>query len=341
MAIDVDARKVAVGFLGTAVVLAVLVALVGTGEVVDALGRLDAGSLGLVALSGGCWLAAWGACLRAVLGSLDVDIGYGRAFGIYASAAFANNVTPFGQAGGEPFSAYLISRATDAEYEHSLAAIASVDAINFIPSIALASLGLLYYAARFTVGDRLVTVAIVVVALAVGIPAIAYTLWRNRHRVRLGIVRALTPVLHRVAGVVPGFTPPSADAIRHRVSGFFDAIKRVADDRTRLARAVAFSALGWVFLCLTLWLSLYALDAVVPLALVLIVVPVATVASVTPLPGGAGGVEFVLVLLLVPTTGVTAATAATAALVYRAGTYWLSTGLGGISVLTLQRRTRR
>jgi hypothetical protein len=339
--LDVDTRKVALGFLGTAVVLVVLVSLVGASEVVETLGRLDAPSAALVALSGLAWLAAWGACLRTVLGSLDIEVGLGYSFLLYASAAFANNVTPFGQAGGEPFSAFLISRATDAEYERSLAVIASVDSINFIPSITLAALGLSYYTARFTVGDQLLAVAAVIVGLAIGIPALAYLAWRNRRRLRFGVAGTLTPVLHRLASVIPGFTAPSAETIRHRVGGFFDAITRVADDRHRLGRAVAYSALGWVFMCLTLWLSLHALDFTVPITLVFVVVPVATIAGITPLPGGAGGVEFVLVLLLVPTTGITAASAATAAIIYRAGTYWLSTGLGAVGAVVLQRRATR
>lgn len=341
MQLDVDARKVALGFLGTAVVLGGLVYLVGTSDVAAALGLLDATSIALITLAGLAWLAAWGACLRSVLASLEIDVGHVRGFLLYASAAFANNVTPFGQAGGEPFSAYLISRATDAEYETSLATIASVDAINFLPSITLAALGLLYYAARFTVGDSLEIVATVVVALAIGIPTIGYLAWQRRDRIELGIISALTPFFHRVASIIPGFTPPTAESIRHRVTGFFDAITHVADDRRRLAHSIAYSAIGWVFLCLTLWLSLHAIDYTVPLALVFIVVPVATIASVTPLPGGAGGVEFVLVLILVPTTGATAAAATSAAIVYRAGTYWLSTAIGLVSSLALQRRTTR
>lgn len=341
MHLDVDNRKVALGFLGTALILGALVHIVGTSNVTETLALLDATSAVLITLAGLSWLAAWGACLRSVLASLDIPVSHVSGFLLYASAAFANNVTPFGQAGGEPFSAFLISRATKAEYETSLATIASVDAINFIPSITLAGLGLLYYTARFTVGDRLEVVAAVVAALAIGIPAIAYVAWQNRHRVELGIINTLTAFLYRLANVIPGFTPPSAETIHHRVGGFFDAINRVADDRHRLVRSVAYSAIGWFFLCLTLWLSLHAIDYTVPLALVFVVVPVATIASVTPLPGGAGGVEFVLVLILVPTTGATAAAATTAAIVYRAGTYWLSTAVGLVSTLALQRRTTR
>ena len=341
MHLDVDGRKVAFGFLGTAIILGALVFFVGTSNIAHTLALLDWTSTALIALAGIAWLASWGACLRSVLASLDIEVGYVRAFLLYASAAFANNVTPFGQAGGEPFSAFLISRSTDAEYETSLATIASVDAINFIPSLTLAGFGLLYYTARFTVGDRLETVAAVVVTLAVALPAIAYVAWQNRNRVELGLIQGLTPFFHRVANVVPGFTPPSAESITRRVGGFFDAITRVADDRHRLVRSVAYSALGWIFLCLTLWLSLYAIDYNVPFALVFIVVPVATIASITPLPGGAGGVEFVLVLILVPTTGATAATATTAAIVFRAGTYWLSTVIGLVSTFTLQHRTTR
>jgi uncharacterized protein (TIRG00374 family) len=336
---DVDERKVAVGFVGALLVLALLVFFVGIEDITNALALLDATTAAVLTALGIGWLVAWGLSLRAVLAALEIDVSPTIGVLLYAAAAFANNITPFGQAGGEPFSGYIISRATDAEYEHGLAAIASVDAINFVPSLAFALLGLAYYAIRYTVFDTVRFVAGAVVGLAIALPVLAYVGWRFRDRVRSAVVTVLSPVFSTVGRIVPRFSVPGRDQLRAQVDSFFRSIGRVGRDRRRLVVAVAFSATGWLVMCVALWLSLWGLGHTVPIAIAFVVVPVATIASVTPLPGGTGGVEFAIVLLLVPTTGVSAGTAGAAAIVFRAVTYWVPTALGGLSVVALESRT--
>jgi len=74
MALDVDRRATALGFLGALVVLGVVVVLIGVGAVLDALGRADPGVLALVVLVAAVWLTAWGTALRTVLGVLDATL---------------------------------------------------------------------------------------------------------------------------------------------------------------------------------------------------------------------------------------------------------------------------
>ena len=141
-----DLRTTLVGFAGALCVLAVLLWFVGVGDVVSALSMASPPVLVVIVVVATCWLTAWGLSLRTVLGVLGAPITIPSAVLVFAGATFANNVTPFGQAGGEPVSALLVSRASDSEYETGLAAIASVDALNFVPSIALALVGWVGYA---------------------------------------------------------------------------------------------------------------------------------------------------------------------------------------------------
>ena len=94
-------------------------------------------------------------------------------------------------------------------------------------------------------------------------------------------------------------------------------------------------------MCLALYVSTETLTprTDVPLFISFFVVPVATVASILPLPGGEGGVETALVLLLVPVTGIPVAVATSASIVYRLGTYWVGTFMGGSAALYLERDT--
>ncbi len=336
---DDDVLQILLGFLGTAVVLGALVFVVGVSDLLAAFGLLDPSALGLIVVTGLAWLGAWSLGLRRVLLALDIRVSAHEAGLLYASAVFANNITPFGQAGGEPFSALLISRATDSEYEQGLAAIASVDTLNFVPSISLALLGLAYYVARFTVGNRIRFIIAVVVGLAVGVPLLGYMLWTARDRLRPVVVTGLNAVFEVAARVIPRLEPPDPASIGGRIMNFYSAIGRVATGRGNILAVVGYSTLGWLMLCLTLWLSLSAIGSPVPAMIVIVVVPVGTIAGIAPLPGGAGGVEAATVLLLVPTTGISAATAGAAAILYRGATYWLPTVLGGIATAWLQGRT--
>jgi len=341
--VDFDSRAIAAGFLATFAVLAALLWFVGVGEIGAVLASLSPLAVVAVLAGGIAWLFSWGLALRRVLDALGVEASPWDAFLLYAAAAFANNITPFGQAGGEPFSALLIARSTDSEYEQGLAAIASLDTLNFVPSIVLALVGLSYYVARFAVGDSVLLVLAVVVVLAVAVPTIAYVGWRHRDGIEARLARVVHPAWAALGRRLPMLSAPSSDAVQRRIDGFFRGIERVATSRRDLALALAYSTVGWLCMCLVLYLSLWALTPMtdVNAAVVFVIVPVASIASITPLPGGAGGVEAVLVLLLVPTTGITAATATSAALVHRGALYWSPTIVGGVAAALLEARARR
>ncbi|MFB6184992.1 MAG: YbhN family protein [Haloarculaceae archaeon] len=327
---DGDRWATLAGFAGALAVLAVLVAVVGVGDVVDALTEARVVVIPLVVLVAVVWLSLWGLALKTVLSALGSPLPAHTAILVFSAAVFSNNVTPFGQAGGEPVSALLISQAADAEYETGLAAIASVDTLHFVPSIGLAIVGFTFLTAgAVRLGRNLLFAAGAIVVLAVALPVGAYLGWRYRYELEAAVVRAVTPLVRTLARVVPGRSPPSPHVVEDRIEGFFTAIDRVAADRRTLVLSMTLSGLGWLTLAAALWLSLYALGAVVPVSAVVLVVPVAAIAGITPLPGGSGAIETVLVTLLVPTAGVPANVALSAVLLYRGATYWLPLVVGG------------
>jgi hypothetical protein len=327
---DGDRLTTVLGFLAALVVLAALIWLIGVNDILDALSQADASVVALIVGVATLWLSAWGMALWTVLGAIGSPIAPHRAILTFNAAVFSNNITPFGQAGGEPVSALLISSVADTEYETGLAAIASVDTLHFLPSIGFAVIGFSFVvagAARLTrnvlvaAGGVVVLVAVILVAVTLG--------WRNRDRVEAIVASVVTPLLRLLARAVPGRSPPERAAVEQRIEGFFASVSRVTSDRRTLALAMGFSALGWLALASSLWLSLYALGHVVPFAATLFVVPVGSIAGVTPLPGGLGGFEAAFIALLVPTAGVSASVATAAVLIHRGATYWLPTLVGG------------
>ena len=325
---NIDLRTSLAGFALAAVVLAAVGWLVGPGRVVDAVARADPVLLAAVLVAAGCWLTSWGLALWTVLGGLGAPVRGYVAVLVFAAATFANNVTPFGQAGGEPVSALFVSRAADVEYETGLAAIASVDSLNFVPSIALATAGIAYFSTRLTFGSRLRLASYAVGALALAVPLLVVVGWCYRYAVERAAVSVVTPVARLAGRLLPRRTPPTRAAVRSRVDGFVHAIERATGNRRRLALALGFSTSGWLCQSVSLWLALTALGVSVPFAVVLVAIPVGAIAGITPLPGGLGGVETVLIALLAALS-VPANAAAGAVVVHRTATYLLPTAIGG------------
>ncbi|MFB6223716.1 MAG: YbhN family protein [Haloarcula sp.] len=327
-----DGNRVATvaGFAATLVVLAGLVWIVGIGETVDAVAAADLTALLAVAGIALLWLVSWGLALWTVLQALGSPVSPHTAVLVFVAAVFSNNVTPFGQAGGEPLSALLISAAADTEYETGLAAIATVDTVHFLPSIAYTIVGFTFVAAgAVQLTQNLAFAAVAVTVLAVGIPITTVLGWQHRYRVQTAVIRGVEPTLASLSKFVPRWSPPTTASIEARIERFFVAIERIATDRRTVLQTFGLSAFGWACLSASLWTSLYAVGTPVSAEIVLLVVPVASITSVVPLPGGSGAIETVLVTLLVSTAPIPAALATSAVLIHRVGSYLLPTLIGG------------
>ncbi|WP_435073586.1 lysylphosphatidylglycerol synthase transmembrane domain-containing protein [Halorubrum sp. HHNYT27] len=325
-------RGLLVGGVAAIGILAVLFVVVGADRVIDTVLGAD---LALVAATGAlaiCWLIAWSLMLRTVLGSLNVDLPVATSFLVYAGAVFANNVTPFGQAGGEPVAAALISKASGARYETGLVGIASVDVLNVVPSISLVFLGVGAYAANAAVGDRLEVAVGVAVALIATITTAIALGWRYRRTLVDRLPAAVGGLLGRLQRFDSGRVE---EALSARLQNFFADIERVGTRPRRLAAAVGLSLAGWTLQAAALTVAFAAVGAPISPEIALFAVPLAYVAGATPLPGGLGGIEAAFVALLVPTTGVAAPTVTAAVLVFRGAVYWLPMLIGGLSVSVL------
>lgn len=335
---DADQLKTSLlGFSGAIAVLALLLYLVGIEDLTSQLARAETGSVVLVIVATVGWLAAWGLGLQTVLGVLGEPISPIRGFLVIAGAMFNNNITPFGQAGGEPVTALLISQATDAEYETGLAAIASVDTLNFVPSISLALIGAGYFATEVTFSDDLRAATAGIVVLAATVSAGGYYGWRNRYRLEQRVVGGVVRIAAWFSKRVPRFSAPDRESLERRIGRFFEAIERIATNPRGLALALTFSALGWFFQMVALWLAFQAIGVSVKFSVMMFVVPMGAIAGVTPLPGGAGGIETVLVFLLAaaPLPAVTQSVALAAVVIYRGTVYWVPVIVGGLVMSTV------
>jgi uncharacterized protein (TIRG00374 family) len=327
----VDRRRTALWTAVAVVALWAFLRAIGIDAVRDALGRVTPGdALALVAL-GSVPILLWGISLHLVLGRLDAATTLPTSVGLFAAAGFLNNVTPFGQAGGDPVSGALVARVCGTPFERGLAAMVSVSAANAVVVVGLGVVGV------GLVGTAAVG-GVSTVAVALSVPAVAglvtFLAWRRR-TLAAGSGDAVGKLLARVGRAIPGLSPPDPAAVARRVDDFVAALERVADGRRRLAAVVFLGVCGHLAVAATLWVALRALHAAAAPGTVLIVVPVARLAGVSPTPGGTAGAEALLTGLLVAVSGVAPAVAAAAALVYRAAAFWVPTLGGGVVTVAL------
>lgn len=327
----VQRRAIVLGFVAAGLLIAGLLWLVDVSQVGAAFSRADPALLGLTMGFALLWLAAWGGTLRTVLATLDVPISVPTSFFIYSGAVFSNNVTPFGQAGGEPIAALLISKVGKTRYETGLVGIASVDVLNVITSIAVVFLGVGVYALSFTVDSGLQAAVGTVGGLGIAIIVGFALVWRYRE----GIAdRTAGPIARAIEGMPTGrlasWEPSEAD-VTDRFHRFFGNIEVVAGDRRAMVLALLFSTSGWFFQAVGLVTAFAAFGRSLPLVIAVFVIPLAYLAGMAPLPGGLGSIEAAFVALLVPTTGIEAAVVTAAVLLFRLAMYWLPIVVGGAS----------
>ena len=325
--------KILAGFAVAGIVLYFVASQFGLGEVVDTLAGADFRWLAVGCLSTTLCLVLWGKAWHVVLRVAGIDVSFRKLVGTYFAATFANYVTPLGQAGGEPFIAYVLSRDTEASYEESLASVVTADLLNLLPFFSFSAIGLSVLLAQSSLPGAAQSLAWGLLAMAVGVPVLVGLAWRYRETVRGGVLRLVRPVARITSRV-------STDGVARRIDELYDSFGRIAQDRRALVVAVAFAYAGWVFFALPLYFAgrTLGVPGIDPL-LVLFVVPASTLAGLTPSPGGTGGVELALVALLVALTPVSNAVALSIALVYRVMSYWFALVVGGLAAVGVVARS--
>jgi uncharacterized protein (TIRG00374 family) len=318
--------KTAVGFGIAAILLYLLGFVAGWDDVVTTLRDARPRWLALACVSTLLGLIAWGKAWQVVLAVIGIEVRFRRLVVTYFAATFANYVTPFGQAGGEPFIAYVLSQDTGASYEDSLASVVTADLLNLLPFFNFAAVGLAVLVLRARLPTAVRPLAFGLTALAIAVPAIVYVCWNYRDAVEAGVLWLLAPVARRTNRL-------SVAGARDRIERFYGSLEVLAAEPRELLYALVFSYVGWVLFALPLYFAALTVGESIDPLLVLFIVPASTVAGVLPTPGGTGGVETVLVLLLGPLVGLTVPVAAAVALVYRVASYWFAIVVGGIGSL--------
>ncbi len=314
------------GFLVAFAVIGLLSVSVGLEALTATLATAKLRWVAVGCLSTALCLLAWARAWQVVLGVVGIPVAFRRLAVTYYAATFANYVTPLGQAGGEPFIAYVLSQDTEASYEDSLASVVTADLLNLFPFFSFAGIGFaaLLYNASLPASVR--PLAIGLAGMAAGIPLLAVGTWRFRFQVGRFVLRLVGPLARRTRLF-------SIDSLRGRMRELNTSFERIAADPKALARALCYSYLGWVFFALPMYFAGLALGMNLSVLLVFFIVPASTLAGLVPSPGGLGGVEAALLVLLVAVAGLSQPTAFATALLYRVESYVFALVAGGFAAL--------
>jgi len=332
--VRVDRRPVLKTLLGFVIAIALVYLLgvvAGWEQILERLRMAQPAWVVLACLSTLLSLVAWGKTWQVVLKAVDVSVPYRRLFVTFLAGTFVNYVTPMGQAGGEPFVAYVLARDTGATYEQSLASVVVTDLLRLLPFFTAAGVGLGYLLTVAGLAGPIRPFALLLVVLAAALPLLVVGGWQLRTRIQSAILRALGPIARRTDRL-------SLASVRDRIDRLYATIEVIAGSPRVLVVALTYAYVGWVLFALPLYFAAISLGTPVSLLLVGFVVPVSVVVSFTPLPGGLGAIEGTLVALLAALAALSTVDAFAVTTVYRLASYWFVIGVGGLAILWVIRR---
>ncbi len=275
-----------------------------------------------------------------ILEFLKVHMPFRTLLRLFYMSLFANYVTPFGQAGGEPFMAYILSKKSKIPYGQGLATIMSADIIGAIAPIFFSAIGLVYYILTQNVTTVMFEVILALICLGILI-IFGIIILQTKRKFIEKIIIAVSRWIRRVLRAIKwdkkridryfGYKPTV-----ERINIFYKTFTAViAEKRWSI---VSFTLLSTLAQVLALYYCVLALGYTPKLLVFLAVLPLASLSSYLPLPGGLGGMEISIAYLLVLLCNLPIGIATGSALLFRVITYWIPLGVGGtLMAYTLRR----
>ncbi|MDY6776940.1 MAG: lysylphosphatidylglycerol synthase transmembrane domain-containing protein [Candidatus Nanohaloarchaea archaeon] len=320
--------KAVVGFAAAFAVLAAFTWMVGIGELTAAVSRAS-----VPLLMAGLALAFLGVLTIGVTWWIVVKdlTGYTVEDGlrVFFATQFANAITPFGQLGGEPFIAYILSVDSGESIERSFGAVLAADILNTVQFFTFTIIGIVVFLYFYPL-NSLVSLVLRVVLLLLLAFVVGFLLFWHRKASALRLLGGVGRLVGRLLSRLGMHDGRSWDAVLTRKGeNFYEVIEELAGQKRKVAFALFLSHFMtgfWVAGFYTILLSM-GFDA--PLSAFLFVLPASMLAGYLPLPGGVGGIEVAMAVLVSSVAGVPLAVAEAAALLFRLPTYWAVIAIGG------------
>jgi uncharacterized protein (TIRG00374 family) len=327
-------KKIALFAVSTAI-LAGLVYISGPEKFFNALSKSKLLFLVPAVIVGTSVFLVWSFAWYRVFQKTGIEASYTESVKLQFAGNFLNNITPFGQIGGEPFMAYIVSTEKDAKYEEALSSVLSADILNMIPPFTFVFGGAIYIIFFRSVTDLIIQAIYMslIVLLFGGI--LVYTLWFEAGKIESFILNQINRVSNRL-----GRGEKLVKRLEKRLDNFEESMGKMGEDPLYLAKTILILHIGFILEVVCLSLVMVSLGLTPLLSYLYFILPLADLANTSPTPGGTGTYEAALAALLVAvseaSTGfvggpIPFSVALLIGILFRLSTYWPSLVLGYIS----------
>ena len=233
------------------------------------------------------------------------------------SSLFISNSTPFGDAGGEPFIAYKISKDREKDYLDVLSTIAITDFINLLPFYFIAAISAATFLLTNEIGFYL-SAAVSVLTFSI---ITALVCWK-----RFWILKVAEILMIKIKSYLRF---GSGEKIREKIRNIIENYSLTKPD---LAKIISAGILAFL-LDISSFLVLSAgMQFEFNILVLIFIITVSRTANLAPSIGGAGVYELTLTGLLVSLTSLSLADAVSLAILYRGITFYFGTFIGFIAL---------
>ena len=301
--------KLLISILFSLTVFTGLAVFTDPGEIINAVEQADIYLLLLALVAANLPLLIFAFTWQKMFHAVGIDLSYVRSLQILLSNTFVNNITPFGNIGGEAAATYFITKFSDHSAGKVFSAIFASSLINFSPLLTLLVLGMIssLYLELFSL------------LLAASVLAAA--------------------LLYFLKSSELSKNPKIVDLMPEKFKGFFSDFREsfglLSESRSRLLMLLGLSHVAGLLdlLAVVLVGAAYGVNLFSPL--ILVAVPLGRLSNYFPTPGGTGSYELAFTGLLVFFFGIAPATAVSIAVTYRVLTYYTGILTGYISIVSL------
>ena len=316
----------------SSVILGALIIFADVSQFLSAIRNVDPLLMGASFVTGLSVFLVWGYIWHSLFQELEFEINMMKSYKIVMAGNFMNSVTPFGQLGGEPFMAYIVSENTDESYEKSLSAVVSADLVNAIPFLTYAMLGIMYMLLFSTITESIRNSIYIFVFFNILLISVAYLAWFKTDKLESKIQKILDNIESRIE-----HKGKIIESLRERIEETKDSFKQAGKDKRHLIKIISITHLAPATQLISLYLILLGLNVEPTFIGVYLHVMLSGLAMFSPTPGGTGTFEAAftgLLLFSYPNMGID--TAVASSVLFRLTTYWPGLIIGYFSLLSLK-----
>ncbi len=317
---DLPGNKKHYSLAFSAIILIILAYLVDFSETVSVLSDTDLALLIAGFAMGNASIVfqsiAWFSAFR----SLDFKISLVETLKMKISCLFIDNITPFGDFGGEPAVAYLIKDSLNEDYSRTLSAIAFSDFISFTPFLLVSALGGVYLLTINFSKELLIKSTGLLSGIIVLI--VFLILWKIEKVDSLA--KNIFLHIENILGV--------EKILRDNLDIFLTGLNSLKSDFSALFSILVLSWLAFLSDILCFLILAASIGVEVNIILLGILISLSRIANFTPTLGGSGFYEATLTGLLATFSAATASEALSLAIIYRFTTSYFGTVIGLFSL---------